>query len=157
MRYLPVCVDTKNRKLLVLGGGKVAYRKVSSLIASQFEIQVQSADFDERLIALSKEHPERIELHQSYIEPESLDLDCDYLIIATDDRELNDQIESYAKEEKLQYLRADVKSDSTFIMNKVIEVNGMVISISTGGKNPALTKIIAADLKENLNKIIVEE
>ena len=157
MRYLPVSVDTKNRTLFILGGGKVAYRKLVSLIRTEFYIKVIAAEFEERLNKLADEHPDRICLQKTYIQSDNLDLHCDYLIIATDDRELNDEIESHAKEEKLQYLRADIKSDSTFIMNKVIEVNGMVISISTGGRNPALTKLIAADVKENLNKITVEE
>ncbi|NLY21262.1 MAG: bifunctional precorrin-2 dehydrogenase/sirohydrochlorin ferrochelatase [Tissierellia bacterium] len=157
MRYLPISIDSRNKKVLIIGGGKVAYRKVLSLLRGEFAITVISKDFHEKFIKLYNENPNRLTLKMHKVTKENLKIDCDYLIIATYDIELNDYIETIAAMDKLTYLRVDTKSDSNFIMNKIITKGDISISISANGKNPTLTRVIAKDIDKILEENKVEE
>lgn len=60
MRFYPISVDTKNKKVLVIGGGRGAYIKIKGLLTSEFLIYCLSKEFSDELRTLAEENSERI-------------------------------------------------------------------------------------------------
>lgn len=157
MRYFPVAIDTRNKTAVILGGGKVSTRKIKSLLDSELKFIVYALDFTDELVILSKEYSKRIELIETYISKNFCLLEADLLIIATNDKLLNDYIELEANNKKIPYLRLDKKSNSSFILNKIITKNNFTFTISTDSKLPFLTKIIEKDISTYLDNLDYEK
>lgn len=157
MRYFPVAIDTRNKTAVILGGGKVSTRKIKSLLDSELKFIVYALNFTDELVILSKEYSKRIELIETYISKNFCLLEADLLIIATNDKLLNDHIELEANNKKIPYLRLDKKSNSSFILNKIITKNNFTFTISTDSKLPFLTKIIEKDISTYLDNLDYEK
>ncbi|MDO5724833.1 MAG: bifunctional precorrin-2 dehydrogenase/sirohydrochlorin ferrochelatase [Tissierellia bacterium] len=153
MRYYPINIDTLDRKVLIAGGGKVAERKLKTLLDTEFIFDIVSKSFTQTILDLKEEFNDRIDLIKMNID-ESISVDeYDYIIIATDDLKANELLEEKAKSANIMYVNSAVKSDSSFLMNKVIEKSNIIVSISTSGKSPTLTKIVAAEIEALLDKL----
>ena len=68
MRYYPISIDTRDKKVLVIGGGRGAYLKVRGLLKSEFLIYCLSTEFTESLQKLAEENKDRIFLKEMEIE-----------------------------------------------------------------------------------------
>lgn len=157
MRYFPVSIDTKDKKVLIIGGGKVATRKVKTLLQTEFTIYVISATFDEELLEISKKYPKRVLLKGSFVNRDFIFMGYDYVIIATNDTHLNNHLEQTALKRKVPFVRSDRRSESSFIMNKVITRGDVTVSVSAGGYNPTISELIAKDLELTLSRVNPEK
>jgi len=93
MNTFPVNLLLKSRKCLLVGGGKVASRKLLKLLDSGAEIMVIAPECSGQIRALAAEG--RIELHQRSFQDS--DLDGAFLVYAaTDDHALNLKITGLA-------------------------------------------------------------
>lgn len=158
MRYLPVSIDTKNKKILVVGGGPVAYRKVQTLLKTQISIDLVAIDFIEDFKNI--ENNPRLNFTYRRVDEDFELEDIDYLLIATDSKKTNDLLEQKAREKKIPFLNASNSENSDFIMTKVLEDKGLSVSLSTGGKNPTLLGIFSdqvEDLLADLDQEKIEE
>lgn len=152
MRYFPISIDTREKKILVIGGGKVAFRKIQSLLSSELEFYIIAEEFNQDLLNLSKEHPDRIHLNALSIDEGFVFYGYDLLLLATNNPSLNQSLEERARSRGILCLRCDKSQESSFILNKVIDKGSLVASISTGGKNPTITKIVAKDIEGLLDQ-----
>lgn len=144
--YYPAFLDLKDKECVVVGGGKIAERKVSSLIGSGATIKVISPALTNNLKKYKKKglikHIER--------KYKKGDLKNAFLVIAaTSDSELNKKIASEAN-----YLVnvVDMPQLSNFIVPSVIKNGPLKIAISTSGSSPAMAKTIRKELQELYNK-----
>lgn len=143
MPYYPVFLDMNGQKVLVVGGGEVAERKVKSLLLYGCEISIISP----HLTAYLKELVVKKKIH--HIPHESLNtlLDNVFMVIAaTDDSTLNSQITSQSKERGILVNVVDEPSKCSFIMPSVVKRGDLQIAISTAGKSPALAKKIRKEM-----------
>ncbi|MEE9564197.1 MAG: bifunctional precorrin-2 dehydrogenase/sirohydrochlorin ferrochelatase [Candidatus Hydrothermarchaeaceae archaeon] len=141
-------LDLKGKRAVVFGGGKTANRRVMKLVKAGAKVTVVSRDFtpgierrkDKNLKLVKRE----IKGGRSFIEK------SDIVLIATDDSALNDQLEKEARTLKKMVNRADKTSD--FIIPATLETGDVTVSISTGGKSPAVAKNIKKRIKKVLSK-----
>ncbi len=141
-------LDLKGKRAVVFGGGKTANRRVMKLLKAGAKVTVVSRDFtpgierrkDKNLKLVKKE----IKAGRNFIEK------SDIVLIATDDSALNDQLEKEARTLKKMVNRADKTSD--FIIPATLETGDVTVSISTGGKSPAVAKNIKKRIKKVLSK-----
>ncbi|MEL7088221.1 MAG: NAD(P)-dependent oxidoreductase, partial [Planctomycetota bacterium] len=98
--HLPVMLNLRGRRCVVVGGGAVAARRAASLVACGAQVVVVAPAMDEKLDTLLIERAER-----GYA---SGDLDGAFLVvIATDQPEVNQQVTADAAEERVLINRAD--------------------------------------------------
>jgi precorrin-2 dehydrogenase/sirohydrochlorin ferrochelatase len=142
--YYPIFLDLHNKSVLVVGGGKVAERKILNLLRYGCRIHVVSPELTSQLEKLvSQKKIQRIpeqSLNQAMSE-------ASMVIAATDDPAVNGQIASRAKEEGLLVNAVDQPRDCNFIMPSIVKSGDLQIAISTGGKSPALAKKIRKELQ----------
>jgi precorrin-2 dehydrogenase / sirohydrochlorin ferrochelatase len=140
----PMMVDLRGRRVLVVGGGQVAERKISSLLTANAEVVVISPTATPVIWSFVKE--KRILLHQrSY---QSLDGAGCFLVIAATNRPLvNQQVYDDAKGRAQWINVVDQPSLCNFTVPSVVKRGKLTISISTEGSSPALAKQIRQELE----------
>lgn len=144
MGYYPIFLELYDKIALVVGGGKVARRKVETLLESGASILIVAKDLTHELERLVEENTIRL-VGQEFRERH---LDGVFLVIAaTDDRRLNQKIAKSARERGLLVNAVDQPADCNFIVPSIVRRGDLLVAISTSGKSPALSKKIREDLE----------
>jgi len=137
MKLFPLFADLRGRRVLVVGGGAVAERKVKSLLACEARIVVGALDASRCLQELSRQG--RIELIQGVFEPGWL-AGAWLAVAATDDRELNRRIAALANEHRLFVNVVDDPELSSFQVPSIVDRSPLTIAISSAGGAPVLAR-----------------
>lgn len=157
MKYFPISIDSKDKTVLVLGGGSLATSKINILLNSQFKIYCISDDFTEELLALKDKYPDRLLLKGRILTEDFVFFGYDYCVIATGDSKLNQALADRAKRSQIEFYRADNIGESTFKFNDTIENGGLSVSILSEGLSEPVQKQIATDIENVLFKYDIEK
>jgi len=128
----PVVLSIEGRLCGVVGAGKVAERKVQSVLKAGAKVRVVGLEPTPKLIDLA--HDKKIELHQRRF----LDADvmgCWMVFAATDDAEVNDHVGALAKEQGILFGHA-AGGDSDFTLPAVLDIGDLQVAVSTNGASP---------------------
>lgn len=149
MRYYPIFLDIRGRPCLVIGGGKVAERKVLSLLDAGARVTVISPTLTRSLNKLYRER--KIEHYpRAY---EKGDVRGFYMAFsATNDRAVNRMIAEEAKEEMVFLNVVDEPELCDFIVPSLVKRGDLLIAISTSGKSPALARQIRLELEQRFGE-----
>lgn len=140
--YYPVFLDLKGRDCVVVGGGRVAGRKVSGLLKAGASVRVISPRLS---VNLQKEKTKGRIRHISRPYRKS-DLKGAFLVIAaTDSYEENKKVSSDAGNAPVNVV--DTPSLCSFIVPSTVQRGPLVIAVSTSGKSPAMAKTIRMELE----------
>ena len=147
MRPYPLIIDIEKRPVFVIGGGRVALRKVEGLLESGAKVIVVSPKLDKDLKAFADSG--HIQWIAEPFDESVLDEQPEAALVfgATDNRDVNLKIHDAAIKRKIPCNIADVPDLCTFIVPAVVSRGDLVISISTGGSSPALARRIREDLE----------
>ncbi len=154
MKYYPVNLNIKDRLCVVVGGGRVAERKVKNLLHHGGRVRVISPDLTDRLsqwVFHGKIDYIRSEYRAAHLKGAFL------IYAATSDRQVNAKIARDAAERKLLTNVADSAMESTFILPAVLRKRGVSIAVSTDGLSPATSVRIRDRIKEFIEKEKVEK
>ncbi|WP_231272753.1 precorrin-2 dehydrogenase/sirohydrochlorin ferrochelatase family protein [Clostridium botulinum] len=140
-------LDIRNRNVVVVGGGKVAFRKTKKLLEFGANVILISPQLinefnDLKNIYLSKLNIIIDYYNDSYIKNA-------YLVIgATSNKSINKKISVCCKEKNILCNIVDDINSSDFIVPSSVKRGDLVISISTMGKSPML----ASKVKQEIEK-----
>lgn len=144
----PIMVKLEGKKAVVVGGGKVAERKVTGLLDSGAQIVVVSPEATEELKSLASIG--KIDWQQKPFSEE--DIHGAFLIFAaTNDDELNQAIKRSAGDLQLVTI-ADDPEGSDFHVPSQIHRGRLTISVSTGGASPTLARKIREQLDHQFDE-----
>jgi precorrin-2 dehydrogenase len=152
MRYYPVNLNIKGRLCVVIGGGRVAERKVKNLLRYGGRVRVVSPDLTDRLskwVSQGKMDYTPSEYRASHLKGTFL------VYAATSDRKVNAKIARDAAQRGLLVNVADSPTESTFILPAVVRKRGISIAVSTNGLSPAKSVRIRDRIKESIEKGIL--
>lgn len=144
MEQLPIFLAVNNRSCLVVGGGRVALRKLNHLRAVGASIRVIAPEVVDDIQTLAEAGEIAVSLR--HFVPADLD-SVTLVIAATDNRELNSFIAEQGKARKLLVNVADQPADCNFLMPAVIDRSPVVVAVSTGSASPVLARMIRARLE----------
>jgi precorrin-2 dehydrogenase/sirohydrochlorin ferrochelatase len=149
MSFYPICLDLEGKTCVVVGGGRVAERKVLGLLSCSAQVSVISPELTEELLCLQNEGIIKW-INREY---RPGDLEQAFLVIAaTDDEETQKQVyEEAAKHNRLLNV-ADVPRRCNFILPATLRQGDLTISISTAGKSPALAGKLRMELEKRFGK-----
>ena len=142
----------EGKKVVVVGGGSVAQRRLPLLIASRADVHVITRSATPAVEALSQQRPEiSLELRE-YREG---DLDgAWYAIAATDDPEVNAAIVADAEARRVFCVRADIARDGTAVTPASFEYEGLAVGVLAGGEHRRSAAIRSA-IHEALQRGII--
>ncbi|HEX2784248.1 MAG TPA: bifunctional precorrin-2 dehydrogenase/sirohydrochlorin ferrochelatase [Ilumatobacteraceae bacterium] len=142
----PIVLDLAGVPVLVVGGGKVARRKIGGLVAARADITVVAPTIDDAIRAL----PVRI-VTRAY---EPTDLDGVWLVVtATDDPSTNAAVAADAQARLIWVNSADDPANCTFTLPAIARDGAVTVAISTGGASPALAAHLRAEIEQWLADI----
>lgn len=142
--YYPVFLDLNGKQCVIIGGGKVAERKCSSLIKTGAEITLISPLVTKHLENCCKKGLIR-HIRREY---KNGDIKSAFLIIvATDSAEVNRKVYGNAKRLNRLINVVDNPPLCTFIVPSLIRRGDLTIAVSTGGASPAVAKAIRKELE----------
>lgn len=144
--YYPVMLNIKNKKIAIIGGGKVAFRKAKNIIKAGGKLTVISpviCDEFERLenVTFLKEYYKKDYIEGFFI-----------IIAATDNSLVNEQIYKDCDSLNILCNIVDNKDISSFITPAVVDNDSINIAITTNGSFPSLSKYIKDDLKDRYDR-----
>ena len=145
--YYPIFLNLKGKKCVVVGGGRVALRKVRALLDCGADITVISPKPHAEISKLFKNKAIRL-IRRSY---ERGDLRGAALsIAATRAKEINRKVAEESKKNGTPVNVVDDAELSDFIVPSSFRRGDLSVAISTSGMSPALAKKIRAKLEKNI-------
>jgi siroheme synthase-like protein len=139
----PVNLVVAGRRCVVVGGGRIAARKVDGLLAADAEVHVVAPRLGDQMCTRRDEG--RITVEERAFRPD--DLDGAWLATAaTDDHAVNHAVYEAGDERGVWVNSADDPDNCSFTLMSVIRRGDLVVTVGTGGRSPAL----ATWLKERI-------
>jgi precorrin-2 dehydrogenase / sirohydrochlorin ferrochelatase len=147
MKYFPINLDIATRLCIVVGGGRVAERKVRGLLECHGRVVVVSPELTKELNELQKNR-QISWTNRGYLRG---DLDNAFMVIAaTDDEKTQAEVFRDAENKGILVNVADVPEKCNFILPATVSINDLAISVSTAGKSPALARMLRKKLEKEI-------
>lgn len=143
--YFPIFLKLRDERVLVVGGGEVALRKVRLLLRAGARVQLVARATHPELAALG------VAATAAQFEPAQLD-GCRLAIAATDDAALNARVAQAARERGIPVNVVDDEAASTFVSASIVDRAPLLVAISSGGGAP----VLARRLREKLEALVPE-
>ena len=140
-RTFPANLSLAGRACLVVGGGKVALRKVTSLVECRAHVTVVSPEFCPELTAL-----DGVRLVQRAFEDNDA-AGAMLAFAATSDPDVNRQVARAARRHGALVNVVDTPAECDFIVPSVLARGDLTISVCSGGAAPALSRRVRQDLE----------
>ncbi|MGB8313425.1 MAG: NAD(P)-dependent oxidoreductase [Aestuariivirga sp.] len=142
MRYFPIFFDLQDRKVLVVGGGEEALRKVRLLLKTKARIQVVAPLLHDELAA-----EPRVEWLAKQFLPRQLD---GAALVYAAEPAVNDAVSAEARARNIPVNVIDVAEISTFLTPSIVDRDPVVIAIGTEGTAPVLGQGLRARIDAEL-------
>ncbi len=144
MDFLPIFLNIKGARCLVVGGGAVAARKVGLLLGCGARVAVVAPELGESLAA--EKAAGRIEHIAARFEDSHL-AGAAVAIAATDDHAVNAAVSKAARARDLPVNVVDSPELCSFIFPSIVDRSPMIVAVSTGGASPVLARLMRARLE----------
>jgi uroporphyrin-III C-methyltransferase/precorrin-2 dehydrogenase/sirohydrochlorin ferrochelatase len=147
MNYFPVFFDLNGQKVLIVGGGEVALRKVSLLERAGAKITLVAPHIVPQLMERAANGTLKLAIREFI--PSDLD-DARLVIVATSRRAVNRWIAKLSDVRSIPVNVVDDREASRFIVPAIIDRDPVLVAVSTGGASP----VLARRLRERLEAFI---
>ncbi|MBF1714788.1 bifunctional precorrin-2 dehydrogenase/sirohydrochlorin ferrochelatase [uncultured Selenomonas sp.] len=143
----PLNVDLSGRSLILVGGGRVAERKVRGILSAGTETSI--CVIAPKITMVLQEHAAAGRLCWKQACYADGMLEGAFLVYAaTDMREVNAAVAAEAKRRGIPVNVIDDPAASTFQVPASIRRGELILSVSTAGGSPALSRAIRMELEE---------
>lgn len=145
--YYPVFADLTGRQCVVIGGGLIAQRKVTTLLGYGAKVVVVSPTVTRRLAAYARQGDIRHVARRF----RPADLRGAWLVYAaTDDQRINELAARATRTRRIFANVVDQTPLCSFIAPAIFKRGALTIAVSTGGVSPSLAKRIRRELGERI-------
>ncbi|EAD7602447.1 bifunctional precorrin-2 dehydrogenase/sirohydrochlorin ferrochelatase [Listeria monocytogenes] len=148
MKY-PIMLDITRRKVVIIGGGKVALRKIMGLLDAGADILVVGLKILPEIKALD------VQIMEEAYRSEHLK-SAFMIFICTDNLEVNQLV---LRDRTPGQLVNDTtnQANSDFFNMATVTKNELTVGISTGGNNPGYAKKVKREVSELVDNLETEE
>lgn len=148
-QYYPIFMDLTAKPVLVVGGGKVALRKVTTLLQHEALVYIISPKLIDELKVLVDNRT----CFWSVKEYSKEDLGEVVLVFScTENEEVNAQVSRDAKACCRPVNVVDDPEKCSFIVPSIMERGDLKIAVSTGGSSPIVARQIRAELEKQFSQ-----
>ncbi len=147
MNYLPLFLDLKQKKCLVVGAGEVAARKINMLNRAGADITVIATHISPAVTDIQQSH--NLTIQQKAISV--ADIQGFRLVIsATNHQATNELVAKTANEHNILVNVVDNPALCSFVFPAIIDRSPIVAAISSGGSSPVLARLLRAKLESTI-------
>ncbi len=147
MIYFPAFFNLQGLKVLIVGGGEVAFRKVALLERTGAALSLVAPQLMPELAALGAAG--RLEILAREFIPSDLE-GARLVIVATSERAINRWIARLSEERGIPVNVVDDREASRFIVPAIVDRDPVLVAISTGGASPVLARRLRERLEAAL-------
>jgi precorrin-2 dehydrogenase/sirohydrochlorin ferrochelatase len=144
----PIMLQLNEKKVVVIGGGRVAERKVLSLLGTGAQVFVVSPEATKEIQTLFTDG--KIVWMKKFFSEEDIQ-GATLIFAATDDKDLNQSVKSLAGKHQLVTI-ADNPDHSDFHLPAHVQRGRLSIAVSTAGASPILAKKLRAELEQQFDE-----
>ncbi|NBI28792.1 precorrin-2 dehydrogenase/sirohydrochlorin ferrochelatase family protein [Chengkuizengella marina] len=142
---MPIMINVKQKECLVVGGGKIAERKISSLMDAMANIKVISPKVT---VQIKHWHNEgKLQIYKKNYDVSQIGKPF-LIIAATDQSQVNLQVYEDAKKRNILVSIVDRPDYSDFIFPASFKRGKLQIAVSTSGASPIVARTIKKDLEK---------
>lgn len=136
----PVFLKTDTAHFLIVGAGNVGLEKTETLLKQNKNIRITiiGTIINPKLKQIIDAYP-TIDAFERPFEESDLD-NKDYVIIGTDNSQVNLEVRNLAKAKGIKVNAADQPDLCDFYLGSIVNKGSLKIAISTNGKSPVLAK-----------------
>ena len=153
MPYFPMFVNLENKNVLVVGGGKVALRKIEKILPYGAKVTVIAPRVLKEI-----EEIEGIVVKKCFFEEKHLEMELSMVIAATNDKQVNQNLSLLCQERKIPINVVDCQEACSFIFPALVQKGDFSVGISTGGASPTASvyykEKIQACVPENIDELL---
>ena len=144
---LPANLLVRGRRVVVIGAGRIAARKIESLLAVGAAVEVVAPEVGDEVRALAGAG--RVVLHERRFE--AADLDGAWLAFtATGDPAVDRAVFEAGEAARVWVNSADDPANCSFTLMSLVRRAELVVAIGTGGRSPALATHLRRRLEEEI-------
>lgn len=134
-QFFPIFLRLRGRRVLVVGGGEIAARKLRLLAKTEALLDVVARDLNDELTQASGDGV----IRHVATEFDAAQLDgCLLVIAATDDAALNRRVAAAADARGIAVNVVDDPLPSSFVTPSIVDRHPLLVAIATGGQAPVL-------------------
>ena len=151
MAYFPLFVDLEGRQVLVVGGGKIAVRRVRTLLEFGCQITVVSPELREKVLWKKKRYDETDLESPGNVGEASRFI----FVLAAAAPEVNEKIVCDCRKKKIPVNNASNRDQCDFYFPGIAKDGDTVVGITSGGGDHRLAAKISAVVRQILRTISV--
>lgn len=139
-------MELSKQSILLIGGGEVAERKLDLLLKANASVTIVSPEFTsyiEGLFVNKNINPIKDYYNIKHLTSSSFA----FVIAATNDESLNEQIAKDANDNKILVNVVDKPKICDFIFPSILERGPITVAVSTGGSSPVLARMLRTKLE----------
>ena len=126
MAYFPMFVQLKNKKCLVIGGGRIALRKIEVLKDFEADVTVIAPEMIPQIRQIDKIR----RIFRTFMEEDFKE--AELVVAATNDPKVNSEISKICMQKKIPVNAVDQKEDCSFIFPSYVKEGEVVAAFSSG-------------------------
>lgn len=149
MAYFPLFVDLKNKNVLIIGGGNVAFRKIIKLMPYEPQIIIVSPEICDEIKKLLNDNQDIIYKKKRFSHEDIKD--AFIVISATNDSTINCEVSQICKSMNIPINSVDDIENCSFIFPALIKRDSLTIGFSTSGKAPEISAYVKNKIDKNLS------
>lgn len=142
---LPLFVNLRGRRVLLVGAGPVAASKLTQLTAAGADVVVVAPEIHPDILSAG------VRVERRAFRPS--DLDAVWFVVAAAPPAVNREVAAAAEERRLLVNAVDDPTNATAYLGGVVRRDGITLAISTSGEAPA----IAGLLREALDAVLPDD
>lgn len=152
----PIFLKLEQLHVLIVGGGYVGLEKLTAVLANSPETKVTlvAPEIRDEIREMATSHSHLVLVEEVY-RPIYLK-DKDLVIVGTNDKLVNTQVQQDCKMHKILVNVADTPGLCDFYLSSVVKKGDLKIAISTNGKSPTFAKRFREVLEEILPESLQE-
>lgn len=148
-RFFPLFIPTKDKKVVVFGGGNIGARRVETLLKFDFEVILVSRSLSPKILELR----ENSSLEIVQVDLETIDiekfLEAAFLVVAaTNNRDINKRIGEISKEHNILVSVCDAKEECDFFFPAVAVNDKLTMGLVGDGNSHHETSKAAKRLRK---------
>jgi uroporphyrin-III C-methyltransferase/precorrin-2 dehydrogenase/sirohydrochlorin ferrochelatase len=141
MDHLPIFLNIRGKRTLVVGSGVIAARKADLLLRAGSDVTIIAPELGEELSLLAESY----KFNHKAEALAAKDLDgCVIVFGCSDDDAINRALCEFAANAGIMVNVADQTDSCDFTMPAVVDRTPLLIAISSGGSSPLLTRMLKA-------------
>lgn len=144
--YFPIFIDLKGKRCILYGGGEIAVRRAKGLLRFGARVLVIAPRIGDGMERLMQEYPGRLKADYTCYKkgiPEG-----DFVFSCTDDPKADREIYQECKTRGIPVNIASDQSLCDFLFPALAEGDGLVVGISSGGRDHKKVRQFSKKLRE---------